>query len=289
LSDELSPNKEQEMTEPMDIDDRSARSAAPPVDAPSAAAPTGGPAQPLYQSEGDWLDDGEDLPPRPRRRLLTPIPLALLAALAIACGFIAGVLVEKGQSASTGGGGAGGGLASRFAARSANASGARSSKRSGSTSESDSTSSAASHSLPAPGGSASGGAGSGAAATSGATVGQVAYVAKGTLYVTTLEGNTVKVKAATGATVTKSVDTSAASIHPGETVLVSGAAGADGTIIAQSIRAGSAGSGLSGGLLGGAGTRSDGASGSGSGGSAGAGSGTGSGSAGSEQALFGKG
>lgn len=49
-------------------------------------------------------DDFQALPPRPRRRLLgaggSPIPLALLGVLLIACGFIAGVLVEKGQTAS---------------------------------------------------------------------------------------------------------------------------------------------------------------------------------------------
>ncbi len=44
----------------------------------------------------------EELARRPRRRLLgtggNPIPLALLGVLLIACGFIGGVLVEKGQS-----------------------------------------------------------------------------------------------------------------------------------------------------------------------------------------------
>ena len=53
----------------------------------------------------EWDEPLEELPPRPRRRLLgagvNPVPLALLGVLLIACGFIAGVLVEKGQSNST--------------------------------------------------------------------------------------------------------------------------------------------------------------------------------------------
>jgi hypothetical protein len=282
LSDELSPTEEHEMTdEQPNIDDRPATSA-PGGDAPTAVAPAG-PPEPLYQPEGDWLDDAEELPPRPRRRLLTPIPLTLLAILAIACGFIAGVLVEKGQGGSSSGGGSGGAFAARLAAA-----GGKSSAGSSSTSGSGLAGAAA-------GGGASGGSGaagsssgaSGRSASAGATIGQVAYVSKGALYVTTLEGNTVKVTAAPGATVTKSVKTKADGIHPGETVVVTGAADANGAITAQSIRAGSASGGLTGaaGLFGGSGSRSGGASGSGGGTSSGSGS---SGSSG-EQPLFGKG
>jgi hypothetical protein len=46
------------------------------------------------EEQEPWLDQPEELPRRPRRRLLTPVPLALLAALLIASGFIGGVLVE---------------------------------------------------------------------------------------------------------------------------------------------------------------------------------------------------
>ena len=58
--------------------------------------------------EDEWDEPIEELPPRPRRRLLAPVPLALLGVLLIACGFIAGVLVEKGQTSSSSSGAAGG-------------------------------------------------------------------------------------------------------------------------------------------------------------------------------------
>ncbi len=237
----------------------------------ASVTPTGATvsAEPVFERDDGWLDDREELPPRPRRRLLTPLPLALLAALAIACGFIAGVLVEKGQGGSSSTGAAGG-LASRFAAAG----------RTGSSSTSGSGSAGAGAR-----GAASGAGGAGA--SGGATVGQVAYVSKGALYVTTLEGNTVKVTAAPGATVTKSVKTTAAAIHPGETVVVTGSAGANGAIAAQSIRAGAAGAGgLTGGagLFGGAGARTSAAGAGGSGAS-----GSTSGGSSGEQALFGKG
>ena len=56
--------------------------------------------------------------------------------------------------------------------------------------------------------------------------------------VTDTQGNTVKVTTSPGSAVTKSVKASAKSIHPGETVVVTGTAGADGAISAESIRVG---------------------------------------------------
>jgi hypothetical protein len=269
-----------------DIDDRTAGASAGAT--PTAVA-SAEPGEPIYEREEGWIDDAEELPPRPRRRLLTPIPLTLLAILAIACGFIGGVLVEKGQGGSTSGAAAGGGaFASRLAALSGKSGVAGTGSGSSSGSGSASTSGSGAAAQGGFGGSA-GGRASGAAAGAGgagATVGQVAYISKGTLYVTTSEGNTVKVTAAPGATVTKSVKTTADGIHPGETVVITGTASASGAIAAQSIRAGSAGAGgLAGtaGLFGGS-SSSSGATGTGSS-SGGASSSGGSG----EQALFGKG
>lgn len=43
------------------------------------------------------VDQGDELPPRPRSRLLAPLPLALTAVLIAATGFLGGVLVQKGS------------------------------------------------------------------------------------------------------------------------------------------------------------------------------------------------
>jgi hypothetical protein len=227
-----------------------------------------------------WPEEAEELPPRPRRRVLKPLPLALLGALAIACGFIGGVLVEKGQSGSASGAGAGGGFASRLAALGR---GASAGSGSGSASQS-SGSGTGSESGPSAGTASGPGAGtSGRVGGGSTTVGQVAYVSKGTLYVTTSEGNTVKVTAADGASVTKTAKASIKAIHPGETVLIAGTSGASGAISASSIRIGSLAGALTGGsaFAGVAGASRGGTSSS---------SGTGAGASGTgEPQLFGKG
>jgi hypothetical protein len=200
------------------------------------------------EQEDEWLEEPAELPRRPRRRLLTPLPLALAGVLLIACGFIGGVLVEKGQTSTGAAAGAGSGLASRFAALRGGSAGTT----------------AASGSFGARAG--------GLAGAGRATAGQVAYLAGSALYVTTLEGNTVKVTTSPATSVTKTVSASVKGIHPGETVTVTGVTGANGAISAESIRVG----GGAGALFG-----------------AGAGAGRGSSSGGSggggEPALFGGG
>jgi hypothetical protein len=222
---------------------------------------SGAHTSPSYQpveEEGEWMEEPLELPRRPRRRLLSPIPLALFAVLITACGFIGGVLVEKGQASSSTSAGAASGLASRFAAL-----------RGGAASTGAGGASAAASSAFA--GRAGGAAG-------GATAGQVAYLAGSTLYVTTAEGNTVKVTTSPATTVSKTVKASVPGIHPGETVTVTGATGSDGAISAESIRVG-AGGGL--GALFGAGA--------GAGGKGGEAKGAASGTGGGEPALFGNG
>ncbi len=172
--------------------------------------------RPIEEQE-EWLEDSAELPPRPRRRLLSPIPLALLGVLLIACGFIGGVLVEKGQSSSSSPAtGSASSLVSRFAALRGGASGAQ------------------------------GGAGaSGFGAGGSATAGSVAYISGDTLYVTTAEGNTVKVTTSPATTVTKTVKADVPGIHPGEAVVVTGPSGSAGAVSAESIRVGAgAGGGL---------------------------------------------
>lgn len=187
--------------------------------APQTALGGRGPIEP-----DAWLgDESGELPGRPRRRLLAPVPVALLSILLLACGFIGGVLVEKSQT-NAGGGSAlssssglpagSGSAASRFRALLGGGRGA------------------------APGATTGSG---GALAGAGVTAGEVAYVRNGTLYVKNSEGNTVKVKAAPGSTVTKTVTTKVDSIHPGETVVARGARGSGGAIQASSITVDSSG------------------------------------------------
>lgn len=266
-------------------DQRSAAAAAAgrpaaPAMADTAALSAAGVTERVPLEEDEWSQQREELPPRPRRRLLAPLPLALLAILIAACGFIAGVLVEKGQtssssssaSAATGGGA---GLASRFAAL----------RRAG-----GGTSGAA-------GASGAGGAGS-AATAAGRTTGQVAFIQGSTLYVTTAEGNTVKVVTSPASSVNRTVKASVASIHPGETVAITGTPGSGGTVTAESVRVGEnlEAGGLSS-LFGGGGGASGEGGGSGAGSRGGASSGSTSrgtgggagGGAGGEPSLFGKG
>lgn len=220
------------------------------------------------EDDDDWLDESEELPHRPRRRLLgtggngaggNPIVLALLGVLLIACGFIGGVLIEKGQtsSSSTSGAGAGAaGLASRFRALREGASGA-----SGTGSNSTST----------------GGSSSSLGGFTRPTAGTVAYLDGSTLYVTNAEGNTVKVTTSAGTSVSKTVSSAVHDIHPGETVTITGATGANGVLSAESISVGSSLGGLAS-LFGGSGAGASGAGGTG-----------GSGKTSAEPSLFGSG
>jgi len=185
------------------------------------------PAYQAIEDQDDWLE--EELPPRPRRRLLgvggalggSPIALALLAVLLIACGFIGGVLVEKGQggSSSSTAAGAAASLASRLRAL-----------RGGT----GSTSSAA----------VAGGSPSSSGGFTRPTAGTVAYLAGSTLYVTSSEGNTIKVTTSPGTSVTKTIKANVKGIHPGETVTITGATGSNGSVSAESISVGSSGGGL---------------------------------------------
>jgi hypothetical protein len=193
-----------------------------------AKDPPQGPAYRDLEEGEEWLEDPLDLPPRPRRRLLgaggNPIALGLLAVLLIACGFIGGVLVEKGEISSSPAAGSGtSGLAGRFAAL-----------RGGSSASGAGRSAA---------GSGTGGF-FGASGANRPTAGTVAYLDGSTLYVTNAEGNTIKVKTSAATSVSKTATSSVKAIHPGETVTITGATGSNGAISAESISVGSSGGGL---------------------------------------------
>jgi hypothetical protein len=156
-------------------------------------------------TDAAWED--EPLPGRPRRRILTPLTAVLFAALAAGGGFIGGVQAQKGQvTTSTTGGGRGAGRAG------GPGTGAGGSGRS-----------------------ALGALGAGGGAAADATVGQVANVSGSDLYVTDLQGNTIRVHAAS-AQVTRQVTATPSTIHPGDTVIAQGSKGADGSVQATTIR-----------------------------------------------------
>lgn len=229
---------------------------------PTAAYPqdTAVSADPVYEpvEQEQWLDQTEELPQRPRRRLLgvgaNRLALALIGLLLIACGFIGGVLIEKGESSSGSSGSAAAGLASRFAAlRGGTGAGAFLSRG------------------------LAGGSGGSVTGFHRPTAGTVAYLSGSTLYVTNSEGNTVKVTTSSATTVNKTVKSTVRSVHPGETVTITGSTGSNGAISAESISVGSSGAGLAS-LFGG---------GSGQSGSRSSAGGAGE-SSGGEPALFGK-
>jgi hypothetical protein len=150
----------------------------------------------------------DELPPRPRTRLLTPATVLLMLALFAACGFVGGVLVEKHQvsGSSTV---LGGGLASRFG-------GAGATGASGAT------------------GLGGGGFASAFGNSGTRAVGTVADVSGDKLYVTTTTG-TLQVDLPSTAKVTKSESVARNSIHPGDSVVITGITASNGTMTASSI------------------------------------------------------
>jgi hypothetical protein len=240
--------------------------------------------EPYAPLDDEWAGDGETLPRRPRRRLVgtggNPLQLALLGVLLLACGFIGGVLVEKGQTSSTASG-AGGALAARLAALRGGGStgGGAASGGAGGVSAAGGASAAGGGAAAGGGSAAAGGFAGRFGGAGGATIGEVSYVSGGTLYVTNTEGDTVKVTTSAASSITKTVKTDVHGIRPGETVIVRGAKGANGSVSAESVSVGT-GAGVGGalGALFGGGA-------SGRGGARGA---AGGGAAGGEPALFGK-
>jgi hypothetical protein len=168
-----------------------------------------------------WLEEAEELPRRPRSRLLTPISMALVAVLLAAVGFIAGTRIEK-QEASGSSSGVAGSSGSTAAG----------------TSGTGATGKAA--------GSGARGVGASGAGSSQPTNGTVAYVSGTTLYVTDSEGNTVKVKTTKGTSISKTVTESVAKIHPGESVTVIGSKSSRGSVAAKTITIGKPSSRLKG-------------------------------------------
>jgi hypothetical protein len=184
------------------------------------------PGAPVEQDGAGWLEEDQELPRRPRRRLLAPIPVGLLAILLIAGGFIAGVEVEKGQATPTGGRSTAG--VGAFASRAGGAATGRAGfgRASGATTGGSA----------AAGGTTGGGAFAGAGG--GVTAGEVSYLQGSTLYVQNIQGDTIKVNTSPTSKITKTVATKVSSIHPGESVVVLGQPGSSGSISATSVSVG---------------------------------------------------
>jgi hypothetical protein len=156
---------------------------------------------------GGWDDDGDDevIPPRPRGRLLRPLPLALIALIIAAAGFLGGIEAQKGSGSGSGGAGPGGGGLPSFAALKESA-----------------------------------GATTGGASASASTNGTVTSVEGHTIYVKESDGTTVAVKVGDGATVTRDSNVATKKIHPGDTVVVQGSKKGS-TVTASSIAASESG------------------------------------------------
>lgn len=158
----------------------------------------------------DPTEESGALPPRPRNRLLAPLPLALIAVLIAACGFLGGVLVQKGSEGGGSAGGLPGGLPSFL------------NKEDGEGSDSE-----GSGGLPAgfPGGN-----------SSAVVSGTVSSVSGRTIYVKDSEGSTVAVRVEDGSKVSRDSNVGVTKIHPGDSVVVQGAKHGS-TVKASSIAA----------------------------------------------------
>jgi hypothetical protein len=144
----------------------------------------------LDTTEEEWEGPGmgEELPPRPRNRLLAPLPLALIAVLLIAGGFLVGVLVQKESEGS----GTPAGLPSGFPSLSGAEGGGALPSFSGGGSQS-------------------------------AVSGTVASVDGRTIYVKGSEGSTVAVRVEDGSKVSRNSSVGVKQIRPGDSVVVQGA------------------------------------------------------------------
>jgi hypothetical protein len=194
------------------------------------------------QWEGEDAEDTVIIPGRPPRRRLGRGGLLLIALLVGAIGFYVGVRVEKGQiggsSTASAGISAPSGAPGGFSGRP----GAGSLSR-----------------FPGAGG-----------AGGGTSIGTVASLDGRTIYLKTISGNTVKVKLVSATKVSKSLRVSRKALRPGDSVVVQGASGSNGTLTATSISdtgassSGSSGSAASGSTGTGSTSSTSGGSGSGS-------------------------
>jgi hypothetical protein len=174
------------------------------------------PAMPL--DDRYEFEDEAEIPPRPRRRLVTPLTGALSAVVVAGLGFIGGVQVQKhhaGSPTASAATGARAGFAARFGG----------------------------------GGGGAGGAGAGGGAAP--TVGTVSSTHGSVLYVKDSSGTVIRVRTTAGSKVTRTATSGASHVHPGDSVVVTGTTAKNGTITASRVSATQAGAAPAGGFPGG--------------------------------------
>ena len=165
-------------------------------------------------------------------KVITPLTRVLLVVLVAAAGFIGGVLVERNQQPAS-------------AAPTSTASSFRG------------------------GGGGANGGNAGAGAGGGATVGTITLIDGTNVYITTAQGDVVKVLTNPQTTISVSKDGTLSDLDPSKTVVVQGATNADGTVTASQISQGGFGAfGGGAGRRGGAGTGGTGGTGTRGGGNA---------------------
>jgi Domain of unknown function (DUF5666) len=163
-------------------------------------------------------DNHDQLPGRPRRKLLTKLTLPLLGLLLAAGGFLGGIEVEKSHnsgSSTSALSSAASSLRSRFA--SGGFPGASTGSKSGGF----------------PGGRA--GFPGGGAFGGGGTTGTISSISGKSIVLKTTAGNSVTVKLTSATTVKKELRVKRGSIRPGDTITVDGITGKGGSIKASSI------------------------------------------------------
>ena len=158
-----------------------------------------------------WYAEPDELPRRPRARLLTPLTVVLMLVLFAACGFVGGVLVQKRQQST--------------ATVVGTAASARTTTGATGASGAAGTSGGFGGRLGNPFG---GGAGS------RATIGTVTNINGGKLFVTTAAGTMVEVVTTPQSKITKSVTVGSNAVHPGDSVVITGIA-SNGTVTASSV------------------------------------------------------
>ncbi|MEX1009674.1 MAG: hypothetical protein WD271_17790 [Acidimicrobiia bacterium] len=159
--------------------------------------------------EAEPLAVRDTLPISRRSRTTTGLTIGLLVAFGISAGFLVGVLIEKNQNNSTtSGADSFAALAQSFGAGGAGAGGA-----------------GAANAVP-------GGAGFG-----GGTSGQIKLIDGTNLYIVDAQGNTVKVSTSPSSTISTAQTTTLDALELGDTVVVRGTTGTDGTVSATSITA----------------------------------------------------